>query len=602
MKKNKIILGVNSFFWWPHHDNWAFLFYWDKYVWINSERLDRVKYSSWYKIKKSENENRFIYGFDKAKSCIDYCLNTFWLKYTDVDLVVYLEWLKEYVDSIFPKTTEKIWVYDHHFIHACSTFYSSWYKDSAILIMDGQWKRIENWLDKMVLQSIYKWNWNTIKLMKETTWNWNRKIWIGTLYEMVTRLLDLSSEWTTMWLSSYWKNNNILWKKLLKKYNWHYFLNDEFIEWIEWSRLKFLNKELFLEKLWLKSSKLELNNIISWLSADLALQLQYEVEEAIIDLANEAHNLTKSKILCIAWWVWLNSVVNSKIVEKTKFEKVFVLPSADDSWLALWCALYWRKKIYWDKDNFFLKNYYFWREYNSLYIKNIINNYKEYFSKIEICENDLEKKVANLIEQWNIIWWFQWWSETWPRALWNRSILAKPDDIKIRDKVNNIKKRELWRPLTPSVIEWFTKKYFDLSEPESEYKYMLKVVNVIPEKKELIKWVVHIDNTARIQVVFKDDNKKYFDLIDEYRNKTGISMLLNTSFNSAWEPIVETPEDAIKMFLSTELDYLVLWNYILSKNKIYEKFIFKKAIELTNILYKYWKKEIEEYTRDVLLR
>ncbi len=595
MKKNKkIILWVNSFFRWPHHDNWAFLFYWDKYIWINSERLDRIKYSSWYKIKISEKWNKFIYDYDRAYACIKYCLSYFNLTYLDIDIVVYLEWLKDYVEKIFPINTKKVWIYNHHLVHAYSSYYSSWYKESAILVMDWQWKRIEQWLDKMVLQSLYYWLGGNIKLLKETVWEWNRKIWIWTLYEMFTKLLKLTSEWTLMWLSSYWKNINSLWIKFLKKYNGHYYINDDFIKWIEWSKLKFLDRNIFLKQLWLKDFDLWLDNITEWLSADIALQIQIETENAIIDLVDEIYDLTKCSNLCIVWWVWLNSVVNSKIIKKTKFKKVFILPSCDDSWLALWCAQYWKKIISWN-NNYIFNNYYFWKIYKKSEIEIIINKYKKYFSKIKYYSDNLEDIVSDLLYKWNIIWWFQWRSEAGPRALWNRSILARPNSIIIRNRVNNIKNRELWRPLTPSIISGFANNYFFLDENEEEYKYMLKVVKVKKTKKKKIEWVIHIDNTCRIQVVFKKDNPRYYKLISKFYEKSGLPILLNTSFNSSWEPIVENPEDAIKMFLSSNLDYLVLWNIVLSKNKIYSEFSFKKPMKLESILFEKWKSEIILY-------
>lgn len=591
MKKSNIILWVNSFLGWPHHDNGAFLFVWDEYVWINSERLDREKYSSWYKSKTSQNGIRVLYEYDKCESCIQYCLNAFWLNESDVDMVVYLEWLPNYVRQKFPDA-EVIGVYDHHFLHAVSSYSTSHFSDAAILVMDGQWKRVENGKDEMVLQSIYHAHKGTIKLLDETKWEDRRKIGIGTAYEMFTRLLDLGSEGTTMWLSSYGSGTQVLENKIFSKYEEGYYIDDMYIDGIEWPRLKFLPKEIFLEKLSLKALDLELNMLPNGFSADIAAQLQKETEDAIIDLANTAYKLTWSKNLCISGWVWLNSVANTKIIQNTPFEKVFILPSCDDSWLALWAALYGKEVL--QKESTNISNFYFGKTYSESCIQEDINTYKSYFSDVQISKN-ITKDVAELLEKWNIIGWFQGGSETWPRALWNRSILADPRYEAKRDEVNVIKKREFWRPLAPSVLDAYAHEYFDLEEDISEYKYMLKVVWVKQKAIDKAPAVVHIDNTSRIQSVSHEDNEIYHQLIQDFYEISGVPMLLNTSFNSAGEPIVETPEDAIKMFLSSPLDYLVLWNTILSKKSMHQEFAFQRSIELEKQLYSKWKEEIIEY-------
>jgi carbamoyltransferase len=594
MKKNKVILWINSLLDWPHHDNWAFLFCGEEYIWINSERLDRQKYSSWYKCKFWEKWNKFLYNFDRCQACINYCLDYFWLKYEDIDLLVYLEWTPDYILDKFSWVQKIIWIYNHHLLHACSTYFASSFDDSAILVMDWQWKEIKDWKDTMTIQSIFKWEWNKIKLLKKTQWEDKRRIWIWTMYDMVTKLLWLSSEWTTMWLSSYSDKENAFWFDLLNNESWDVYSSDHLIEWLEGNILKYLNKDIFLKQLNIKESDLESSKIPYWFSADISSQLQYETEKQIIELANIAYNLTKSKNLCISWWVWLNSVANSIIVENTPFENVFIIPSTDDSWLALWAALYW-KHIYFNEKSI-ITNFYFWKNYSDIEIKDSIKKYKKYFNNISEFSK-IEVETAKLLSEWKIIWWFQLRSESWPRALWNRSIIADPRSIEIRDRVNEIKKRQWWRPLAPSILNEQAWKYFNLKTNTSDYKYMLKVVSAKNISKNKIPWVVHIDNTARIQTVFKEDNNIYYNLIKEFYKLTDIPVLLNTSFNSAWEPIVETPEDSIKMFLSSELDYLVLWNFIISKNKIYNEFSFKQWIELNSILFKNWQNEIKLYEK-----
>ncbi len=597
MKNKKVILWVNSLFWGPHHDNGAFLFFWDDYVGISSERLDREKYSSWYKYKTTQDGRRLLYGYDKAEACISYCLDYFWISKSDIDTLVYLEWIESYIYKAFPKVKRVIGVYDHHLLHAMGAYYSSWFWEAAILVMDGQGKRIENHEDKMVLQSIYHGTRDKLSLLHETKWNSSNKIGIGTMYEMVTQLLWFSSEGTTMWLSSYsLSSEDILPWDFLRKYGDDYYANEDLLKWVPQERLKFLPKDLFLNQLSISEDFLESEKIPYWNSAKIARKIQEEMEETVLELALQAYNITGSKKLCVSWGVWLNSVANKKILDRTPFEEIFILPSTDDSGLALWAALYGRKLVYWKEDTFCPTNFYFGKEYDSEDIDLAIKKYSKYFSEVT-SHKDICKTTARLLSEENIIGWFQWRSESWPRALWNRSILAITSSIKIRDKVNRIKRREWWRPLAPSVLSGHSEEYFDLPYDIEPAKYMLMVGDVRDSKKLIIPAVTHIDGTARVQIVFKQDNPLFYSLIEETYQITQIPLLLNTSFNSAGEPIVETPEEAIKMFLSSELDFLVLKNTLIKKKKVFSEFSFLQSILLNDKLYSSWKKEISQYEK-----
>lgn len=179
--------------------------------------------------------------------------------------------------------------------------------------------------------------------------------------------------------------------------------------------------------------------------------------------------------------------------------------------------------------------------------------------------DNISKDAAKLIADGNVIGWFQGGSEFGPRALGHRSILADPRSKTIKDTINQkVKNRQWFRPFAPSVLEEESADYFDLKD---DSPFMLLVAKVKEDKKDLIPAVVHVDGTARVQTVSKENNDIYYDLIKEFYNLTGVPIVLNTSFNVVLEPIVETPSDALACFLKTNIDYLVINNFIVEKIK-----------------------------------
>lgn len=177
--------------------------------------------------------------------------------------------------------------------------------------------------------------------------------------------------------------------------------------------------------------------------------------------------------------------------------------------------------------------------------------------------DDYLSETARLLSQGKIVGWFQGGSEIGPRALGNRSILADPRDKNMKDRVNNrVKFRESFRPFAPAVLWEHQQEYFDLDIPTP---YMLMVADIFTDKQSIIPAVTHVDGTGRLQTVMKDIHPRFYGLIEEFYKITGVPIVLNTSFNVKGEPIVETPEDALNCFLHTNLDYLVLDQYIISK-------------------------------------
>lgn len=206
---------------------------------------------------------------------------------------------------------------------------------------------------------------------------------------------------------------------------------------------------------------------------------------------------------------------------------------------------------------------YLGRTYSKQEISDAITEYK---GRIEagICEDECRDAAKTLAEGY-IIGWFQGGCECGPRALGNRSILADARDPKMKDKINaRVKFRESFRPFAPSVLWEHQEEYFDLDIPSP---YMLMIADIWPCMREKIPAVTHIDGTGRLQTVMKELNEKYYNLIEEFYNLTGVPVVLNTSFNIAGEPIVETPRDAIHSFLKSNFDYLYINNFKVSKAK-----------------------------------
>ncbi|HBD94702.1 MAG TPA: hypothetical protein DC057_11080 [Spirochaetia bacterium] len=201
-------------------------------------------------------------------------------------------------------------------------------------------------------------------------------------------------------------------------------------------------------------------------------------------------------------------------------------------------------------------------------IQSFLDSNKINYKKLKD-ENELVKETAKLIYQNNVIGWFQGRMEWGPRALGNRSILASATTTKMRDIINEkVKKREMFRPFAPVILEEETKKYFKTDEyisPSARWMLM-----VYPFKEKGIKEVpavVHVDNSGRLETLIREDNPKYYDLVKSYKKKTKIPIIINTSFNVKGEPIVCTPKDAINCFLTTDIDYLVIDNYMVKKGK-----------------------------------
>jgi carbamoyltransferase len=300
---------------------------------------------------------------------------------------------------------------------------------------------------------------------------------------------------------------------------------------------------------------------------DLALRVQEDLEEVLLARARRLHAETGAENLCIAGGVGLNCVANGRIVAETPFKNVFIQPAAGDDGIALGCALYGHLALRGGQRSFVQSHSFFGRTYGEAEVADAARGALRVLCASKSRRDDAPARAAALLAEGKVIGWFQGGSEFGPRALGHRSILADPRDPGMKDHVNaRVKNRQSFRPFAPAVLaeragEWF--------EGETESPFMLLAKRVRPEARDRIPAVVHVDNTARVQTVRKEDDPRFHALIEAFAARTGVPVVLNTSFNLRGEPIVETPRDAVEGFLASRLDALVLHDLVLRKRWIH---------------------------------
>jgi len=292
---------------------------------------------------------------------------------------------------------------------------------------------------------------------------------------------------------------------------------------------------------------------------NIASSLQKRAEDIIIAYIEQLLGEADEKNLCLAGGVALNGCINGEILKRTPIEHVYVHSAANDAGPALGAALYVYHHVLGNSRKFVMDHAYFGPEYSTSELKKTAENSGLNFEEHE----NITQRAAKLLSEGKILGWFQGRMEWGPRALGNRSILANPKIADMKDILNaRVKHREGFRPFAPSVLEEKTGQYFDISQP---VPFMTVVCDVLPEKKKEVPAITHVDGTARLQTVSKTANPLFWELIHEFEKLTGTPVILNTSFNVRGEPIVCTPEDAIQCFKKTDMDYLVLGDFLLWK-------------------------------------
>lgn len=293
----------------------------------------------------------------------------------------------------------------------------------------------------------------------------------------------------------------------------------------------------------------------------IACALQNRLEEIILLQLKRYKEKFKIKKLCFAGGIALNCSLNGKILESKIFDEIFIQPASGDNGTAIGACYLSTKNAMPDLKTSRSDNYYIGSKFTNEEIQNALEVKKVDFFKPE----NLEKYVAKTLNQQKIIGWFQGGAEFGPRALGNRSILTAPFPKEMKDILNSrVKFREEFRPFAPSILSEFANEYFDINQSSP---HMLIAVNVKTKKISEIPAVVHIDNSARVQTVDKSNNPKFRKLIESFYEETGCPVLLNTSFNVKGQPIVNSPEDAINCFLSTNIDVLAIGDFVVVKDQ-----------------------------------
>jgi len=293
---------------------------------------------------------------------------------------------------------------------------------------------------------------------------------------------------------------------------------------------------------------------------DLAFALQHQFEQVFFHLLNGLHKCVPLDGLAMAGGCALNSVANGKLFETTPFRRTYIQPAAGDEGLAVGAALHTYHSLLKQSQRHELKNAYLGPEFSDSSIKSALDGAGLEYRKLD--RNELLDSVSTEIAAGNVVGWFQGRMEWGPRALGNRSIVAHPGLPNMKDILNaRIKHREWFRPFAPSIMADYQHEYFEHDHPSP---FMLHVYKIRPEKRKALCAVNHVDDTGRLQSVTREENPLYYELISAFHKKTGIPVILNTSFNEN-EPIVCTPEEAIDCFQRTRMDVLAVGSYFVKK-------------------------------------
>ncbi|MDD5639377.1 MAG: carbamoyltransferase C-terminal domain-containing protein [Candidatus Pacebacteria bacterium] len=555
--KNIYILGLS----YSHDASACLLKNGEIVVAIQKERLSRKKHDG------------SIFDID-INECINYCLNAEGINLSKIDLVVensptvlyckekdkILGFKKFRLLDKFDQT--KIFQISHHLAHAYCAYGLSNFEDCAVMVIDGQGNYKEDITEDLNEAIIFPKNSESSYIERESFYEFSKGYYrvlrknlgvihksferlsgIGHLYESVSSYVFKSrfDAGKLMGLAPYGEEKLLINMLKVKEDGEIIYFNDWIKDFSHPNRDENYFNKYFQDY------------------ANLALKTQKELEDVVLFLSKWIKNNTSFDNLAYTGGVSLNCSANSKILNNSEFKNLFIAPPASDCGISIGCAFYGYLNILKQKKKNINYSDYLGREYSETEIINALKNNKEFivFHKSpNIC-----KEAAGMICDGKIIGWFQGKSEFGPRALGNRSVLADPRKSEIKDRINRIiKKRELFRPFACSILEDKTKEFFNISY--SPYMLLIAIVN--NDKKDQIPAVIHIDGTSRIQSVNKEQNLKYYSLINEFYLLTGIPLVLNTSFNDN-EPIIETPEDALSCFLGSGLDVLCMGDYIIKR-------------------------------------
>jgi carbamoyltransferase len=441
----------------------------------------------------------------------------------------------------FGPTKARFRFVEHHLAHALSAYSYSGFKDSAIVVIDGRgaWEATSIWRgDNGRVEHVL-----TIK--------WPDSL--GLFYAQFTSFLGFvpnSDEWKVMGLAPYGQPGVDL----------SLFIDTKAIPYkVHVDRLMGNWSSSYSEFPVVLGKPREAESDIGELQKNIAFAVQDKCEEAMMNVVRMALQKCRSKNLCLAGGVALNSKANGKIAASGMVDNIFVQPAASDDGVALGAAL----APFLDGGQRLplkrMRHAYLGPAFDDSAIETALKTYKIRATQL----GDPAATAAEFLSQGKILGWYQGRMEFGPRALGNRSILADPRDPEMNIKVNNaVKFREWWRPFAPSFKKEAAPEYL---ESAYDSPFMILTAQVRPEKREIIPSVTHVDGSARPQTVEKEVNPLYYRLIDEFGKRTGVPVIMNTSFNLRGEAIVHTPTDAIRTFFSSGMDALFLGSFLVEK-------------------------------------
>ncbi|MBX7257469.1 MAG: carbamoyltransferase [Candidatus Hydrogenedentes bacterium] len=463
----------------------------------------------------------------------------------------------------------------HHQAHAASAFFPSPYEEAAIITVDGvgEWATTTYGIGRG----------NHVEILKQINFPHS----LGLLYSAFTYFTGFkvnSGEYKLMGLAPYGEPRyvDVIREKLIDiKEDGSYRLNMEYFDYCAGLRM---TNDRFAQLFGGPNRKPETK--ITQREMDLARSIQVVTEEVLLRMAKTVHKATGARYLTLAGGVALNCVANGRLLREGPFDDIWIQPSSGDAGNALGAALFaWHQILGNERtpDRRRQKGTYLGPEFTDDAIRSYLD--EEHIPYESLSREDLVERVADLIAHETVVGWFQGRMEFGPRALGARSILGDARSRNMQSVLNlKIKFRESFRPFAPSVLEGSVSEYFEL---DRESPYMLLVADVAknrlrelrPEEAGLngfeklkvarstVPAITHVDNSARIQTVNREDNALYYDLIARFNEKTGCPVIINTSFNVRGEPIVCTPREAYACFMRTNMDYLAMGSFLLDKRQ-----------------------------------
>ncbi len=422
---------------------------------------------------------------------------------------------------------------EHHIAHAASAFHASPFQAAAVLTLDGRGERATT--------SYNVGHGNQLDRLGQV----NMPHSLGLLYEEVTHYLGFlrsSDEYKVMALASFGKPTYV----------------QDFCDLIQLRD----NGQYTIEPLRLEERFgpcREKGGPLEQRHYDIAHSLQVALEDTVLKISEWLHDATQLQDLCLAGGVALNCVMNARLRDRGPFDRIWVQPAAGDAGTALGAALWIDAQERGSTERRYCMDHAF---LGPAYADDEIERFLQWSQLPYRRLANVAEEAADLLAQDKVIGWYQGRLEFGPRALGARSILASPIHAEMQARLNEIKDREDFRPVAPVVLEEEAPQWFAGADVSP---FMLFVYDVVPDKAGQIPAVRHVDGTARIQTIRRDQNERYYDLLKAFQIRTGVPVLVNTSFNTRGEPIVNSPRDAVECFWTSPLDALVIGSFLLEK-------------------------------------